>query len=87
MKKQTRSILEEISGIVPNKDPKLVIESRASNIINSAINLLEQIKQNFTEEEAADLERKLINSIKSKDPNKFYRGIRRHSTGSNNENI
>lgn len=79
MKKQTRSILEEISGIVPNKDPKLVIESRATHIINSAINLIEQIKQNFNEDQAGDLERRLINSIKSQDPNKFFRGIRKHS--------
>ena len=77
MRKQTRSILDEISGIVPNRDRNLVIESRANHIINSAINLIHMIKETYEGEEADELERRLINSIRGRDPNKFIRGLRK----------
>jgi len=54
-----------------------VIESRATHVINSAINLLSSIRENFDPETAYELERRLINSIKASDPNKFTRGIRK----------
>lgn len=77
MRKITRSILDEISSMVPGEDKGLVIESRANHIINSAINLLQLINESFSDEEADELERRLINSIRGKDPNKFIRGLRR----------
>lgn len=77
MRKQTKSILEEISGIVPNKDRHLVLENRASHIINSAINLIATIKEDYSPEQADELERRLINSIKGQDPQKFIRGLRK----------
>lgn len=79
MRKSTRSILQELSDISINKDPALVIESRGSNIIESAINLLELIREQYDIETAAELERRFINSIKSYDSNKFKRGIKRIS--------
>lgn len=77
MKKSTRSILEELSHIGISRDTNLVIESRGSNIIQSAINILDLIKENYDPEIAADLERRFINSIKSGDSNKFKRGIKK----------
>ena len=77
MRKTTRSILDEISTMVPNHDKNLVIESRANHIINSAINLLQMIRESYPNESADELERRLINSIKGKDANKFIRGLRR----------
>lgn len=77
MRKQARSILDEISTIVPNHDKSLIIESRANHIINSAINLIQMIKESYDNEDADELERRLINSIRGKDPNKFIRGLRR----------
>lgn len=77
MRKQTRSILDEISSMVPTHDRNLVIESRANHIINSAINLVHQIRETYDAEDADELERRLINSIKGRDPNKFIRGLRR----------
>lgn len=77
MRKSTRSILDEISTMVPSHDRNLVIESRANHIINSAINLLQMIKESYDAEDADELERRLINSIRGKDPNKFIRGLRR----------
>jgi hypothetical protein len=77
LRKSTRSILDEISSIVPAHDRNLVIESRVNHIINSAINLLQQVRDNFDAEDADELERRLINSIRGRDPNKFIRGLRK----------
>lgn len=77
MKRITRSLLEELNSITKQKNSEEVIESRATHIINSAINLLTLIKENFSPEQAYELERRLLNSIKGGDPNKFVRGIRK----------
>jgi hypothetical protein len=77
MRKSTRSILQELNEIGINRDTDLVVESRGSNIIQSAINLLEMIKEKYDIETAAELERRFINSIKSGDSSKFKRGIKR----------
>ena len=78
MKKQTRSILEEIGNMVPQQDRATVIESRANHAINSAINVINMIYENFDAETAAELERRLINSIRGKDTSKFVRGVRKY---------
>jgi hypothetical protein len=54
-----------------------LVESRATNIINSAINLLESIHKHYEPEQADELERRLINAIKGQDPSKFVRGVRK----------
>lgn len=77
MKIKTRSILQELNEIAQRRDADAVIESRATNIINSAINLLESINKHYDADTAAELERRLINSIKGQDPSKFTRGIRK----------
>jgi hypothetical protein len=79
LRKQTRSILDELSGMVPSRDKSLVIESRANHIINSAINLLQIIKENYPQEQAEELERRLLNSIRGSDPAKFSRGLKKIS--------
>ena len=77
VQRKTRSILEELNAITAKKDSEAVIESRATHVIDSAINLLKLIKENFDQETAYELERRLINSIKASDPSKFTRGIRK----------
>ena len=77
MKRHTRSLLEELNDIAVKKDTEAVIESRAVHVINSAINLLNLIRENFDPELAYELERRLLNSIKGSDPAKFTRGIRK----------
>lgn len=77
MKKSTRSILQELSEIGLSRDTNLIIESRASNIMQSAINLIELIKENYDPEVSYDLERRFINSIKSGDTSKFKRGLKK----------
>lgn len=77
MKKSTRSILQELSQLGISRDTNLVIESRGSNIIQSAINILELIRENYDPETASDLERRFINSIKAGDAAKFKRGVKK----------
>jgi hypothetical protein len=77
LKRATRSILEELNSISEKKNTEAIIESRATHVIDSAINLLTLIKENFSPEDAYELERRLINSIKASDPNKFTRSIRK----------
>jgi len=77
MRKSTRSILQELSDIGLSRDTDHVIESRGSNIIASAVNLLNMIREHYDVETAAELERRFINSIKSADSSKFKRGIKR----------
>jgi hypothetical protein len=60
-----------------NKDRENLVESRAGHVIQGAINLLNYIKENYTAEQADELERRLLNSIRAQDPNKFSRGVRR----------
>jgi len=77
MLKKTRSILDELSDLHVNKDKKHLVESRASNIIQSAINLFEQLETMYEPDQADDLQRKFINAIRTRDPRKFYRSVRR----------
>ena len=79
MKRQTKSILQELNSFSIKKDIELVIESRALHVINSAINILDMVRENFEDDVALDLERRLLNSIRASDPDKFRRGIRRIS--------
>ncbi len=77
MQKKTRSILDELDSLLLHRDKENLLESRANNIINGAINLINMIRENYTPEVAADLERRLINSIKGQDVAKFTRGVRK----------
>ena len=65
MQKNTRSLLVELEAISHNRDTAHIIESRANNIITSAINLLDLINKHYTEEQCQILERKLLGAIKS----------------------
>ena len=77
MKLRTRSILQELNEIAEVRNKDSVFESRATNIINSAINLLESLHKNYTAEQADELERRFINAIRGQDAAKFTRGIRK----------
>ncbi len=77
MKRATKSLLEELNSISEKKNSDAIIESRATHVIDSAINLLQLIKENYSPEQAYELERRLLNSIKGSDSSKFVRGIRK----------
>jgi hypothetical protein len=76
LRKQTRSILEELAGTGSQRDKESLIESRASNVIAGAINLINYIKEHYDATTADELERRLLNSIRSQEPAKFTRKIR-----------
>jgi hypothetical protein len=77
LQKRTRSILDELAHMPIGQDRENLVESRATHVISSAINLLSYIKENYNEEQSAELERRLLNSIRNNDPDKFIRGVRR----------
>jgi hypothetical protein len=81
MQKRTRSILEELDALYTEKnadrDRRYIIESRADNVIASAIRLIEQIESSYSPEQADNLIRKLLNAIRDKDAKKFTRTVRR----------
>lgn len=81
MQKKTRSILEELDTIYTEKyadrDRRYIIESRASNVIASAVRLIEEIESSYPAEQAENLVRKLLNAIRNKDAGKFTRTVRR----------
>ena len=82
MQKKTRSLLEELDSMYIERDQRHVIENRATNIITSAIRLLEQIDSSYSPEDAQNLQRKLLNAINQRDPGKFTRTVRRTDANS-----
>ena len=79
MQKKTRSLLEELDSLRLHKDKENLVESRANHVITGAINLINFIRDNYDKEQAEELERRLINSIRSQDTAKFSRGVKRIS--------
>ena len=82
MQKKTRSILEELDSIYNDRyagksERRYVVESRANNVIASAVRLMEQIEELYDAESAENLQRKLLNAIRLRDPDKFARSVRR----------
>jgi hypothetical protein len=73
----SKSILHEISTFVPEKNKEDLIETRAHHVISSAIFLLEMIEETYSEEEADQLKRRFLSSIKGQDPRRFSRSIRK----------
>lgn len=77
MQKKTRSLLEELDSLRLQKDRENIVESRANHVITGAINLINFIRENYAPEQADELERRLLNSIRSQDTAKFSRGVKR----------
>lgn len=77
MHKKTKSLLEELDSFFVEKDKENVLESRANHVIQGAVHLINMIRETYDTESAAELERRLLNSIRAQDPAKFSRGIRR----------
>lgn len=78
MQKKTRSLLAELEALGDNRDINHVIESRAHNIITSAINLLEFINKRFDKDVSESLEKKLISAIKGRDQTRFAKTLRKN---------
>jgi hypothetical protein len=85
MRKSTRSILQELSDLGVSRDKDQIIESRGANLIESAINLLTLIREQYDIETAAELERRFVNAIRTSEPAKFKRGMKKIQESKNNE--
>tara|TARA_B100000900_G_scaffold340547_1_gene303381 strand:+ start:371 stop:631 length:261 start_codon:yes stop_codon:yes gene_type:complete len=85
MKKQTRSILEELNRLNLNRDKENLIENTGHNLIESVINLFDKIQDHYSADDALELERRFINSIKSGDARKFKRGISKMKESKKND--
>ncbi|MDA9992222.1 hypothetical protein N9E03_00900 [bacterium] len=77
MKKRTRSLLEEINSLAPKKDKTALLESKGNNAISSIINILEMIDSNYDADTAQDLTKRIMLSIKNRDPERFNRGVKK----------
>lgn len=76
MDKPRKSLFEELNSLAYTTERERFVEQKAEHIISGAINLLEFINREFDDEVASDLSKRLVNSIRSKDPRKFQRGIK-----------
>lgn len=78
MEPKFRSLLQGLSDYVPHtgQDRDLVIESRALAVIASVNHLIRLIENQYDEEMAADLTKRLFNAARSGDEEKFRRKIR-----------
>ena len=86
MRKSTRSILQGLTEVGVNRNTDAIIESRGDNLIDSAVNLLTLIREQYDLETAAELERRFINAIRTAEPAKFKRGIKKIQEGRQNNN-
>lgn len=77
--------MEELDTLRLHKDRENLIESRANHVIQGAINLINFIRENYDAVQSEELERRLLNSIRAQDPNKFSRGVKRLKQEGKNE--
>lgn len=75
MRKHTRSILQELSSIHRTNLAEEFVQTTGVNIIESSINFLNRLYENYDEDTAKELERRFINSIKSGNSKKFKTGV------------
>ncbi len=84
MTSRSRSILQEISNYVPQKNKEDLIEMRAQHAIAASIFLIEMIESSYSAEEAEQLVKRFMSSIKGQDPDRFVRSIRKIKESKNN---
>tara|TARA_R110000796_G_scaffold45937_6_gene111120 strand:+ start:13052 stop:13279 length:228 start_codon:yes stop_codon:yes gene_type:complete len=69
--------LDELDSMLGQKDKSSLLESRATHVMQSAINLLNYITANYDKDIALELERRLLNGIRNRDVAKFARSVRK----------
>ena len=75
MKKQTKSILQELTEIGTQHSTKRLVENKGVNLIETAINMLNLIHATYSIEEAEELEKRFLNAIRTRDVKKYKRSI------------
>lgn len=87
MNKRFTSILDELDYIPP-KNRDLIIENRAHQVIASFAHLVKLIEESYDPETSAELQKRLLNSIRTLDEEKFSRKLRSiRKDGADDENI
>lgn len=76
-----KSILNELHSFARTRDKYLVLESRSEQFISSGINLIKYLEENFSPEEAEEISKRLVNSLKSRDFGKTRKRIRQLKEG------
>ena len=76
MDKKFRSIIDELLDYVPQNNREVFIEGKGQQLIASAINLINLIKETYDEETSLDLSKRFVRAILSEDKEKFTRKLR-----------
>lgn len=85
MQQRARSILDELDLISKQKDSLDLLESRATHVMQSAINLISHISEQYDATTADELEKRLLTGIRNRDTAKFIRALRK-ATSENTRN-
>lgn len=83
MQKRARSILDELDLISKQKDSTNLLESRATHVMQSAMNLIAHFAEQYDAATADELEKRLLTSIRNRDPDKFIRALRKVNSENN----
>lgn len=75
--KRSRSILEELNTISIDRDKNHILENRVQHLVSTVNNIRAMLTDLYEADTAADLEKRLINSLKSGDSAKFSRGLKK----------
>ncbi|AQW88815.1 hypothetical protein pEaSNUABM50_00286 [Erwinia phage pEa_SNUABM_50] len=75
MANKKHNLLDSIVNYTSDKEKLQSLGNRADHAINAVINLLDSIEEDFDQEEADDLRRRLFLSIKNRDYRKFEKGL------------
>lgn len=75
MAEKYKSILHELLEMYPQKDKDMIVESRGSHTVNSAINFLDMLYETYSKDEAEDLHKRFVSAIKTRNPKRFLKGI------------
>jgi len=83
--KRSRSILEELNSISVDRDKNHILENRVQHLVSTVNNIRSMLSDLYEDDTAADLEKRLMNSLKSGDSAKFSRGLKKVTLESNKD--
>ena len=73
--RKSQYLLDELGNFIPRKSKHEVVKARAHTCLSNAVNLMDFIKSNYTDEQYDELLKKFFLSVKSGDINKFIRKL------------
>lgn len=77
MTRQLGDLFKELMSIAPRSGKHSFIRERADHAYSSIMKLLDVLKESYGASDAADLEKRFLNSVKTRDIKKFHRGVSR----------